>query len=91
MEGDLEARLRSLARSGRLNYVSLAFPLSGKGEWEATYRGVEDRDTRFASHSDPVSALLMALTGRKPAATKPASRRPKRAAKPVDDDDEDLL
>lgn len=69
---DLESALRSAARSGRLNYLSLSF--TAKGTWEATYRGVADQDLRHIEHSDPASAILSALSGRKVAEPKPEAK-----------------
>lgn len=89
---DIETSLRVLAKSGRLNHVSVAFV---DGTWSASYRGVEDRDKRFVTHSDPASAMLMALTGRKidepKVAQAPKRRRAAPTPPPTEDDDEDLL
>lgn len=80
---DLESALRSAAKSGRLNYLSLSF--TAKGTWEATYRGVADQDLRHVEHSDPASAIHSALIGRKIAEPKaePKSKvRQQTAAQP---------
>jgi len=86
---ELEAAIRNAARSGRLNHVSVGFI---NGKWSASYRGVEDRDGRIVAHSDPVSALMGALTGRKiPEPPPPAPVAKKKKPTPVVEDDEDLL
>ena len=54
----LEEKIRQLAKSGRLNYLSLAHTEKG---WEAYYRGVEDSDKRQTMNKDPVAALTEAL------------------------------
>lgn len=59
---DLETLIRSAARSGNLNHLSLAFI---DGKWSASYRGVSDSDKRIVEHVDPVDAMVTALTGRK--------------------------
>ncbi len=56
---DLETHLRSAAKAGRLNYISVGF---SKGVWSASYRGVDDRDGRIFDHKDVVAALTGALT-----------------------------
>ena len=87
MSTDLESALRSAAKSGRLNYISLAFV---KDKWEVVYRGVDSKDGRFCSHTDVVSAMISGLTGRKiaePERSKPAAR----VRKPVQDENEDIL
>lgn len=89
---DIETSLRALAKSGRLNHVSVGFI---NGKWSASYRGVGDKDKRMAEHSDPASALLMALTGRKidepKVAQAPKRRRAAPTPPPTEDDVEDLL
>lgn len=62
MTDDLAALIRSAAKSGRLNHLSLAWI---NGKWSASYRGVADPDKRIVDHSDPADALIAALTGRK--------------------------
>ena len=59
---DLEGTIRTLARNGRLNHVSVGF---SNGKWCAAYRGVDDRDGRIFEDRDPIVALIGALTGRK--------------------------
>ena len=59
MTCDLESALRSAAKSGRLNYISVGF---SNGVWSASYRGVDDRDGRICDHKDVVVALTTALT-----------------------------
>ena len=59
---DLENTLRTMAKSGRLNHISVGFI---NGKWSAAYRGVEDLDGRIFEANDIVSALIGALTGRK--------------------------
>lgn len=76
---DLETALRNSAKAGRLNHVSLAFTWDGK--WEAAYRGVPHNDHRIVQHSDPVSALLAALTGKK--IPEPVKRQASRKKAPV--------
>ena len=78
---ELETAIRTAARSGRLNHLSLAFM---NGKWSASYRGVSDPDKRIVDHADPVAAMVAALTGKRPVAP------PKAKTKPVDDED-DLL
>lgn len=78
---DLESTLRTMAKSGRLNHVSVGFI---NGKWSAAYRGVEDRDGRIFESNDIVAALIGALTGRKIAP--PAQPKAKKATV-----DEDLL
>lgn len=91
---DLETLIRSLAKSGRLNHLSLGF--LSNGQWGASYRGVLDADKRMADHPDPVAALIAALSGRKPAPPPPPPQKtrvrpaPKPVAAPLEDD-EDLL
>ena len=95
MSQDLESILRSAAKSGRLNHLTLA--AKWDGGWEAGYRGVATDDHRIVTHSDPVAALTGALTGRK----QPEPEKPKRnrkaiiaemeARRSVPDDNEDLL
>lgn len=100
MSTDLESILRSAAKSGRLNHLTLA--AKWDGGWEAGYRGVATDDHRIVAHSDPVVALTGALTGRTPKAEPPARKqaevtKPKRVAKAVKDtmnapdDNEDIL
>ncbi len=84
---DLESTLRSMAKSGRLNHVSVAF---SNGKWSGSYRGVEDRDGRHFEANDVVSALMGALTGRK-VAEPAAPSREKAPAKVKPKEDEDLL
>lgn len=88
---DLESTLRNSAKAGRLNHISLAVTWDGK--WEASYRGAATEDHRIKGHSDPVSALLMALTGRTIEEPKKTTkkREPKPVAAPVVDDEDDLL
>ena len=87
---DLETALRSAARSGRLNHLSLAVKWSGG--WEAAYRGVANEDHRMVAHSDPVAALIGALTGRKvPEPEKPVRKRNVVVKAVVPDDNEDIL
>ena len=62
MTDDLATLIRSAAKSGRLNHLSLAWI---NGKWSASYRGVADPDKRIVDHSDPADALIAALTGRK--------------------------
>lgn len=81
---DLETTLRTMARNGRLNHVSVGFI---NGKWSGSYRGVEDRDGRIFEASDPVAAIMGALTGRKVvevATTKKVVAKPKQ-------EEEDLL
>lgn len=78
---DLENTLRTMAKSGRLNHVSVGF---SNGKWSGSYRGVENRDGRIFDADDPVSALIGALTGRKVAP--PVQPKARKAAV-----DEDLL
>lgn len=72
----LEEVFRESAKSGRLNYLSVAFQ---KGQWEASYRGIENKDFRYVTHADVACAVRMALTGRPgdapvpPKRTKPAT------------------
>lgn len=90
---DLETAILNSAKAGRLNHVSLA--VTWEGKWEASYRGVDHKDHRIITHSDPTSALLMALTGRKIDESKatPQKRKKKPTPPPVatDDDEDDLL
>ena len=88
---DLESTIRSIAKAGRLNHLSLAATWDGK--FEASYRGVATDDHRIKSHSDPATALLMALTGRNIDEPKKATRKreSKPAAAPAVDDEDDLL
>lgn len=82
MSSDLENTLRSMAKSGRLNHVSVGFI---NGKWSGSYRGVENRDGRIFDADDPVAALIGALTGRKIAPPHPQPKARKAAV------DEDLL
>lgn len=82
MSSDLESTLRSMARSGRLNHVSVAF---SNGKWFGSYRGVENKDGRHFEASDPVAALMGALTGRKIAPVTEAKKAP--VTKPKEDED----
>lgn len=84
---DIESTLRSMAKSGRLNHVSVGFI---NGKWSASYRGVEDRDGRIVESNDIVSAFIGALTGRKMAEPAAPSRE-KAPAKVKPKEDEDLL
>lgn len=59
----LELALRSLAKSGRLNHLSVAFV---NGQWEASYRGVDNADKKIVQHKDVVEAITAALKVRKP-------------------------
>lgn len=70
-EKPLEDLLRQRAKSGRLNYLSIAFTDAG---WEVTYRGVEDKDFRHFTHHDIACGLRGALTGRAGVEPKPGSR-----------------
>lgn len=90
---DLETTLRTMARNGRLNHVSVGFI---NGKWSGAYRGVEDRDGRIFEAADPVAALIGALTGRKIAPATEAKNAPVAATKTVvatkpKQEDEDLL
>lgn len=90
----LEDLIRSLAKSGRLNHLSLGF--LNNGQWGASYRGVSDADKRIVDHPDPVDALISALSGKKPPPPPPPPKktraRPVAAVAPAPvDDDEDLL
>lgn len=76
---DLESMIRSAAKSGRLNHISVGFI---NGKWSASYRGVENKDGRIAAHVDPVCAMIEAITGRK--------TLPPKTKKPSMDED-DLL
>jgi len=78
---DLPALIRAAAKSGRLNHISVGFI---NEKWSASYRGVEDRDGRIFCHSDPVDALIGAITGRK--IPEPPVVKPKRT-KIVQEDD----
>lgn len=82
---DLEATLRTMARSGRLNHVSVGFI---NGKWSGSYRGVDDRDGRHFEANDPVAAIMGALTGKKIATVTEAKKAP--VTKPKQED-EDLL
>lgn len=87
MTTDLETALRTAAKSGRLNHVSVGWI---NGKWSGSYRGVENRDGRIFDHDDIVSALIGAITGRK----MPAPEVVKKVRKKVDevkDEYEDLL
>lgn len=93
---DLETAIRSAAKAGRLNHLSLA--VTWEGKWEASYRGVDHKDHRITTHSDPASALLMALTGRKVDEPKPTPKKrrsklvaPPKPAAAVEEDEDDLL
>ena len=92
---DLETLIHSLAKSGRLNHISMGHD-TATGGWFASYRGVKDEDKRMITHGDPVQALLAVLSGKKPAPPPPPPKKtrarpaPKPVAAPVDDD-EDLL
>lgn len=88
---DLETAIRNSLKAGRLNHISLA--VKWDGTWEAAYRGTSTEDHRIATHSDPTSALLMALTGRKIDEPKKSTQRARKPAPApvVADDDEDLL
>lgn len=94
MISDLETLIRSLAKSGKLNHISLGF--TNSGQWGASYRGVLDADKRMVDHPDPVEALKAALSGKKPSPPPPPPKktRARPAPKPLAaqvDDDEDLL
>ena len=82
---DIETTLRSLAKSGRLNHVSVGFI---NGKWSGSYRGVDHNDFRIFAADDPVSALIGALTGKKVAP--PVPPKVARATKKLVED-EDLL
>lgn len=69
----LEELLRSCARKGELNYLSIAFTDRG---FEAAYRGVK-RDGSLSAHHDPVCAIFKALTG-KPGVEPPKAATPSR-------------
>ena len=88
---DLESAIRNAAKSGRLNHVSLAVTWDGK--WEAAYRGSTTGDHRIVGHSDPISALIGALTGRTPpeVVKKPSRQRQVAVVNETNDDYEDLL
>ena len=76
----LEEVIRECAAKGELSHVSIAFTTRG---WAAAYRGAT-RDGTVATHSDPVCALLEAMTGKPgtaPAAAPRVAR--KRRAEPV--------
>lgn len=77
MSTDLEAAIRNAVKQGRLNHISLA--IKWDGTWEAGYRGVATDDHRIVAHSDPVGALIGALTGRKPPDTPKPARKKKSA------------
>lgn len=62
MTDELATLIRTAAKSGRLNHLSVAYM---NGKWSASYRGVADHDKRIVEHSDPADALIGALTGRK--------------------------
>lgn len=62
MTDELATLIRTAAKSGRLNHLSVAYM---NGKWSASYRGVSDPDKRIIEHTDPVDALIGALTGRK--------------------------
>lgn len=93
---ELETLIRSLAKSGRLNHLSVGHD-SATGGWFASYRGVLDADKRMVTHEDPASALLSALTGRKiepppkPKRIAPKAKTPTPLAPVADDDEDDLL
>ena len=95
MSQDLESIIRSAAKSGRLNHLTLA--AKWDGGWEAGYRGVATDDHRIAAHSDPVAALLGALTGRKqpepekPKRTRAVQKPPIQSTECGADDNEDIL
>lgn len=87
MSDSIEEVLRALTRKGDLNHVSLGFV---NGAYECVYRGVMGKDFRTARHSDPASAILSALTGKKiedsraPRKAAPAPRRsPPKASPPA--------
>lgn len=80
---DIESTLRSMAKSGRLNHVSVGFI---NGKWSGSYRGVEDRDGRIFEADDPASALIGALTGKKVAPPVPP-KVARATKKPVEDED----
>jgi hypothetical protein len=72
---DLETLLRERAAKGELNYLSLAHTPKG---FEVAYMGT----TKFAQgkrtvHSDPVCAILAALTGKPGAEPEKAPRKPR--------------
>lgn len=72
----LEEKIRQLAKSGRLNYLSLAHTEKG---WEAYYRGVENDDKQYCVSKDPIAAMAQALGVRVAAETK----KPVAVAKPA--------
>ena len=76
----LEEVFRESAKSGRLNYLSVAFQ---KGQWEASYRGIENKDFRHVTHPDVACAVRLALTGR-PGDAPVAPKRIKPAASVYD-------
>lgn len=82
---DLESTLRTMARSGRLNHVSVGFI---NGKWSASYRGVENKDGRIVDDKDIVIAFMGALTGRKIA---PVTEAKKVSVTKPKQEDEDLL
>lgn len=59
----VEITIRNLAKSGRLNHLSIAFT---SGQWEVSYRGVDHHDTKIVRHKDVIEALEAALKVRKP-------------------------
>ena len=95
MSDTLENLMRSLAKSGRLNHLSVGYDIQ-TGGWFASYRGVLDADKRLVTHADPADALMAALSGKKPPPPPPPPKKtrarpaPPPVAAPVDDD-EDLL
>lgn len=82
----LEDVLRESAKSGRLNYLSIAFQ---KGQWEASYRGIENKDFRHVTHADVACAVRLALTGR--AGDAPAAPKRVKPATPAFNPLGDLL
>lgn len=80
----LEDVLRALAKSYRLNHVSIAWTERG---WETAYRGVAGDDHRMVTHEDVACSLRAALTGRAGDAPPPPPKtikpRTTKAAEPV--------
>jgi hypothetical protein len=71
----LANKLRALAKSGDLNYISLAF---GSGEFRAVYCPARKFGLSMATHADPVEAILLALS-RSPKVEAPKVEAPKAA------------
>lgn len=71
----LEDAIRDAASRGELNHLSLAHTARG---WEVAYRDVKNYQLKV--HTDPVCALLEALTGK--AGPAPIRQRRRSSAKP---------